>query len=110
MIPRISLYVVAALLIAAHFLRQGSLVLTAVCLLVPLLFFYRRRWSLIVLQLGAYLSAGKWVVALLLIVQQRLAEGRPWTVAAIILGTVIVLTVAAGVLLNSRSITEKYPR
>jgi hypothetical protein len=110
MIPRVSLYIVAALLIAAHFLRQGSMVLTAVCVLAPLLFFYRRRWSLIVLQLAAYLSAGTWAVALFSIVQQRLAEGRPWTVAAIILGTVIALTVAAGVLLNSRSITEKYPR
>ena len=110
MIPRIVLYVVATLLIAAHFLRQGNLVLTALCLLTPLLFFYRRFWSLIVLQVVAYLSAGTWLVALAMIVQQRVAQGRAWTMAAVILGTVAVFTVAAGVLLNSRSIREKYPR
>ncbi len=110
MIVRISLFTIAALLLAAHFLRQGAIVPTVVCLLVPLLFFWRRRWSLILLQVAAYLSAGVWVVATVLIVQQRLALGRPWGTAALILGAVIVLTVAAGVLLNSRSIREKYPR
>jgi hypothetical protein len=110
MIPRVSLYIVAALLIAAHFLRQGSMVLTVLCLLVPLLFFLRRQWSLIVLQAAAYLSAGKWLVTAALIVQQRVAEGRSWTAAAVILGVVAALTIAAGALLNSGAITEKYPR
>ena len=68
MILRVILYVVAALLIAAHFLRQGNIALTVLCLLTPLLFFYRRRWSLIVLQVAAYLSAGTCLVALALIV------------------------------------------
>jgi hypothetical protein len=110
MISRIVLYVVAALLIGAHFLRQGNIALTVLCLLVPLLFFCRLRWSLIVLQVAAYLSAGTWLVALAQIVQQRVAQERPWTTAAIILGTVIVLTIAAGALLNSRAITDRYPR
>ena len=110
MIPRILFYAVAALLIAAHFLRQGNIALTVLCLLVPLLFLLRRRWSLIALQAAAYLAAGTWLFTAALIVQQRLAEGRRWTVAAIILGAVILVTVAAGLLLNSRSIRDKYPR
>ena len=50
---RISLFVVAALLLGAHFLRAGSLALVALCLAAPLLFFWRQRWSLILLQLLA---------------------------------------------------------
>jgi branched-subunit amino acid transport protein AzlD len=107
---RISLFVIAAVLIAAHFLRQGAIVATVICLLAPLLFFYRRRLSLVVLQLAAYISAGIWVIAVVQIVQQRLAQGRPWGIAAMILSAVIVLTVTAGALLNSRSMREKYPR
>lgn len=110
MIPRIMLYTVAALLIAAHFLRQGAIAATVLCLLAPLLFLWRHRWSLICLQVAAYFSAGVWIVTALQIVQQRLAQGRPWTVAAAILGAAAVLTVAAGLLLNSKSVREKYPR
>lgn len=110
MIPRVTLVVIAAVVIAAHFLRQGAIVATVLCLLAPLLFFVRRRLSLVVLQLAAYVSAGIWVVAVVQIVQQRLAQGRPWGIAAMILGAVIVLTVAAGALLNSRFMREKYPR
>jgi len=109
MILRVILFVAAAWLIAAHFLRRGAIVPAVLCLLVPLLFFYRRRWSLILLQVAAYVSAGVWVMATVHIVQQRLAQGRPWATAAIILAAVFLLTVAAGALLNSRSIREKYP-
>jgi hypothetical protein len=34
--------------------------------------------------------------------------GRPWTVAAIILGSVALLTLLAGLLLNSRTMRERY--
>ena len=108
MIPRIGLFVVASLLLAAHFFRQGSLLLTAVSLLAPLLFTVRRPWSLVVLQVAAYFAAAIWIVTAVLLVQERVAMGRPWTVAAIILGTVACLTALAGALLNSRAIKEKY--
>ena len=52
MIVRITLYIIATWLIAAHFLRAGSLILTALCLATPLLFFIHQRWSLRLLQVG----------------------------------------------------------
>lgn len=106
---RISLFVTAALLLAAHFLRAGNLVLVALCLCAPLLFAYRKRWVLIVLQLLAYGATTTWIVAGARLVEFRLQSGQPWTLAAIILGAVALITLLAGLLLNSQSIRERYP-
>ncbi len=110
MIWRIGLFVVASLLLAAHFFRDGSGLLTALCLLVPLLFAWRRPWSLVVLQAAAYLGAAIWIVTAVQLVQERLAVGAPWTKTAAILGAVAVLTAVSGVLLNSRVVKHKYHR
>lgn len=107
---RIILFVFAALLLGAHFLRAGNLGMVALCLTSPLLFLVRKRWSLILLQVMAYFAAVTWIVATVQIVQQRQLEGRAWTAAAIILGAVAALTFLAGLLLNSRSMKGRYSR
>ena len=108
MISRIGLYVVASLLMAAHFLREGNVVFLALSLLMPLLFVVRRPWSLIVLQVAAYAASAVWIATAIRLVHERLAMGRPWAVAAIILGAVACLTLLAGALLNSRAIRDRY--
>jgi len=109
MILRISLYAAAFVLLGAHFLRAGNPVMVALCLAVPLLFFYRRGWTLIVLQLLAYCAAGIWIAVAIQLVQMRQQTGQPWTAAAIILGSVALFTIATGLLLNSRAIKDRYP-
>jgi hypothetical protein len=109
MILRIVLLTVALLLLAAHFLRAGILVLTVACLLAPLLLLMRRRWALLLVQFLVYFGAGVWTYTAIHLVQERTMLGRPWSVAAIILGTVTLFTILAGLLLNSRAIKDKYP-
>ncbi len=109
MILRIILYVVAALVLAAHFYRDGNLLLVGVCVVVPFLFLHRRRHSLFALQALAYLGALVWVYTALDIVYVRTQMGRPWTAAVVILGCVAVVTAVAGVLLNARRMRERYP-
>jgi hypothetical protein len=109
MILRIGIFVVAALILGAHFYRAGDFPLVALCLVAPLMFLARKRWSLVVLQLMAYGAAATWVAAAIRLVEFRQKIGRPWTATAIILGAVAVFTLAAGLLLNSRSITQRYP-
>ncbi|MBE0613238.1 MAG: hypothetical protein IH604_06200 [Burkholderiales bacterium] len=108
MILRISLYVIAALLLGAHFLRAGNQLMMALCLAAPLLFLWRRQWSLILLQVFAYGAAGTWMLAAMQLVQLRRQLGQPWTLALLILGSVALFTLAAGLLLNSRAIRERY--
>lgn len=107
---RISLFIAAAVLIAAHFLRDGNFIAVALSLCVPLLFLYRRWWVLIVLQLMAYGAAATWIITLLRIVELRQVTGRSWTAAALILGGVALLTLVAGLLLNSPALRKRYPR
>jgi len=106
---RISLYVTAALLLGAHFLRSGEIAVVALCLATPLLFLYRRRWSLILLQFLAYGAAGSWLITAVLLVRDRQRSGQPWTLAALILVAVALLSLAAGLLLHSSRVKERYP-
>lgn len=46
MVLRIVIFVIAAVLTAAHFLRGGSDAMVALSLAVPLLFLCKKRWSL----------------------------------------------------------------
>jgi hypothetical protein len=106
---RISLYAVAALLLGAHFLRAGNVLMMALCVAAPLLFLWRKRWSLVLLQILAYGAALTWIAVAYQLVELRQRSGQPWTVAAIILGSVALSTFAAGLLLNSRAIKDRYP-
>jgi hypothetical protein len=105
---RISLYIVAAVLMAAHFYRAGSFWIVALCVAAPLLFLHRKRWSLFVLQLAAYCASVTWLLAALELVQFRQQIGRSWTTAVIILVSVAALTLLSGLLLNSRCMREQY--
>ncbi|MBI2315831.1 MAG: hypothetical protein HYY28_04585 [Betaproteobacteria bacterium] len=107
---RIGLFIAAALLLGAHFLREGNLVALALSLCAPLLFLHRKRWTLVLLQLLAYGAAGLWIGVALRLIEARQQAGRAWLAAAVILGSVALLSVLAGALLNSGSIRERYRR
>ncbi len=102
------LLVIAALLLGAHFLRHGNLFLVALSALAPLLLLVRHRWSLYVLQALAYAGAGVWIYTAFRLVELRSQYDRPWGVAAVILGTVSLVTLLAGLLLNSRGMKDRY--
>lgn len=108
MVLRIVIFVIAAVLTAAHFLRGGNYAMVALSLAVPLLFFCKKKWSLLLLQLAAYGATVNWLIVALLLVQMRQQVGRPWTAAVIILGAVALLTLLAGLLLNARVMRERY--
>jgi uncharacterized membrane protein HdeD (DUF308 family) len=105
---RLVLFILAAALTAAHFFRAGNYAMVALSLATPLLFLYRKPASLVLLQMAAYGATVNWLITALLLVQMRQQIGRPWTVAAIILGSVALLTLLAGLLLNSRTMRERY--
>jgi hypothetical protein len=107
---RITLYIIAALLLGAHFYRAGSYLVVALCLATPLLFLLRKRWSLILLQLAAYGAAAVWLWAAFALVAMRQQVGRPWSTAAVILGAVALFTLVAGLSFNSRCMQERYPQ
>lgn len=109
MYVRISLFAIAALLLAAHFFRAGHFLLVALSLATPLLFLYKKRWSLILLQLAAFGASATWLRAAFELVELRQQADRSWIAAAVILGAVALFTLVAGLLLNSRRLLKRYP-
>jgi hypothetical protein len=100
---------IACVLLAAHFFRAGNIGLVAASVLPALLLLIKKRWSFILVQVWAYAGAAVWLHTITNIVQERMMFGRPWKVAAIILGSVTLFTAFAGLLLNSRVVKDKYP-
>ncbi len=109
MITRIVLFVLASVLLAAHFLRAGQLVAVALCLAVPLLFLYRKQDSLVLLQVAAYAATLIWLETAYARIMERQASGQSWTTSAIIFSVVALFTLVSGLLLNSRVMRERYP-
>lgn len=106
---RIAVFIMAALLLGAHFLRFGDLLPAAACVAAPLLFLYRGRVVLVVLQVLAYGAAAAWIAVAVRLVQARLRAEQPWMLGATILGAVALFTIVAGLLLNSAKLKERYP-
>lgn len=108
MFIRIIPFVVACLLLGAHFLRQGSLPLMGVCLLAPFLLFVKKRWAWSVLRVFAYGSAAIWLYTTITLVRHRLAVGAPWTRMSLILLGVTAFTLFAAYLISSDVLRKRY--
>jgi len=106
---RITLLALAAILIAAHFLRTSAIIPMLICLAAPFLLLIKKRWSLLAIQGLTVVAAIIWLFTLNGIIQQRVFEGRSWTASGIILGVVAGYTLLTGWLLNSPLVKEKYP-
>lgn len=106
---RVALLALAAILLAAHFLRTFSIIPMLICLAAPFLLLIKKRWSLLTVQTLTVIAAGIWLFTLQDIIQLRIQEGRSWTASAIILGVVAGYTLLTGWLLNNPIVKEKYP-
>ena len=109
MIFRTILLVLACLFLGAHFLRIGNLLFVLLSLSMPFLLLIRKRWSLIVLQCFTYTGAGIWTYTAIILIKKRMANGLTYGRLLVILGAVILLTLSAGLLLNTASVRGKYP-
>ena len=108
MLIRVIPLILASLLLAAHFLRDGNLMITLICGLLPLLLLIKKRWSWLAVQLFAYSGAAVWLYTTVAILQQRIYWGMPWGRMVMILGGVALFTSWAGYLLNAAPVKEKY--
>lgn len=84
--------ILSALVLAAHFLRTGNLVVVALILCAPLLLLVRQRWVVIALQVGLGVAALEWIRTAVTIAQERAATGAPTTRMFVILGGVALFT------------------
>jgi hypothetical protein len=89
----------SALLLAAHFFRNGQYVLVLISCALPWLLVLRRIWAVRLLQVMLLIGALEWVRALLEIRARRIEEEREWVRMAVILGAVAGWTAMSALLL-----------
>ena len=85
----------AYLLVGAHFLRADELILVAIVALMLGLLAVRRAWVAHVSRLALFVSVLVWLRALVAMAAMRYSMGLPFLRLTLILGTVVLLTVAA---------------
>ena len=94
--------VVSFLLLGAHFLRDGAWPMVVACIALALLLAWRTRWATWLVQAALVLGAIEWIWTALVLVQERMAEGRPWLRLAMILAAVAVFTAASALAVMRR--------
>jgi hypothetical protein len=100
--------ILSLLLLAAHFYRAGQVVVTALCLALPLLLLLRKSWVPRLFQLLLVLGALEWLRALYGFAAMRIAFGEPWTRLALILGAVALFTGLSGLVFRNRKLRARY--
>jgi hypothetical protein len=98
----------SVLVLAAHFLRTGPMILAMLCLIVPLTLFVHRMWALRFVQMFLLLGAAEWVRTLIVLVGERQAQGEPWLRLVIILGAVAAFTAGSAFILQARKVRTHY--
>lgn len=93
--------IVSALVMGAHFLRGGNIVLVVVALAAPFLLLTRRAWAVRAVQVGLLASAVMWFATAVRIGEVRRAIGAPSTRMFLILGAVAIFTALSALPLQS---------
>jgi len=100
--------ILSLLLLGAHFYRAGLPVVSAACLVLPLLLLLRKSWVPRLFQVLLLLGALEWLRAVYGFVAMRIAFGEPWLRLAIILGAVALFTGLSGLVFRLRKLRMFY--
>jgi hypothetical protein len=91
-------------------MRFGNEVGVIGCIVLLGLLFLRKPWVARLMQVALIAGAFEWAYSLYYIVQARLAQGIPFTRLAIILGSVIAVTLLSALLFESKTMKQIYGR
>lgn len=107
-ILRIIPSIISALVLSAHFLRDGEFLSVLLTILAPFLFWIKERWSLNTLRLLIFLGGIIWLWTTIELVLNQIANEAPWFRMAIILVLITIFTFFSGYLLNSPVVKKTY--
>ena len=91
--------VLSMLVLGAHYFRGASYLATAVCLLMPVLFFPRRPWTVRASRVVLAAACVTWIVTAVRLAEARRAFGEPYARMVLILVCVAAFTALAALLL-----------
>jgi len=105
---RVAAIVFSLLVLAAHFLRSGNLLLCAIALGMIGLLGVRRPWARRSLQVVLALGAIEWLRLTFEIAERRLHAGEPWGRMAVILVAVCLVAALAAAGLEAAAMRRRF--
>lgn len=96
------------LIMAAHFLRDGNIVVMMTLLMMPFLLLIPRAWTARTIQFTLILSALEWLRTLWTLAAERQSIGQPWTRMAIVLGSVTLFTFGSAMVFAIPTLRRRY--
>ena len=100
--------VLSLIVLSAHFLRAGSVVMVAAILILLGLLGVRRRWAARTVQAALLLGAIEWARTLARLVASRAQDGQPVLRLVLILGSVAVATGLSTLVFRSARLRSWY--
>ncbi len=105
---QLSPVILSSLLISAHFLRHGRIILTGIGFVPLAVLLIRHPISARITQVILLLATGIWIWTLVTLVRQRVAAGLPYAGVIWILGGVIVFTLTSAFVFRFRTLRDFY--
>ena len=100
--------VISLIVLAAHFLRDGNIVMVIVVFVLLGLLAVRRRWAAKLVQLALILGAVEWARTLIQLVAWRSETGQPMLRLVFILGSVALLTALSALVFRADRLKKWY--
>ncbi len=94
--------------LGAHFLRSGNLLMVALVFGLMALLFVARPWAARIVQAALLIGAAEWIRTLYLIVMWRLHAGEPVVRLMLILASVALLTALSALVFRSARLRRRY--
>jgi hypothetical protein len=95
-------------LVAAHFARAGAWPIALAFAGLVALLLLRRTWVPRLVQLALAVGVLEWSWTAIVLVQQRIALGRPWGRLALILGAVAFATAASALVFRHSGVRRRF--
>lgn len=105
---QLTVVALSLVVLGAHLLRAGGGCLLPAVLALLLLLFLRRPWVARTVQGVLVLGALEWIRTLVLLYQERVAEGRDYVRMLIILGVVTVVTFSSALVFQTEKLNRLY--
>ena len=99
---------ISFLLMGAHFLRAGQMVIAVALVMSAVAVLIRQYWVPWVIQVLLLLGAVEWLLTLYSVAQIRIGQDMPWMRMAIILGVVALFTALSCLVFRSKALRERY--
>lgn len=100
--------IISLLVLAAHFLRYGNLIVIGTIALLLLLLLIKHKISARIVQLGLLLATIEWIGTAHMLISYRLDYDMPWIRLSAIMIFVILFTFASIFVFKTKTLRERY--